>query len=198
MARYTQYKKLYRVSLYGDDDSLFSNTNSAYSTGGTITNAKRMVFNLNTVLNNERLSANARLVLESCNLPTVTGVNDYVLLRLNAGSTDITFDSHKFTSGNPHICTFRSSNQTIMNNDTTLYTLQVPNNFLSRNVIELELEVPNATSNIDFFTGTPLRNFYINFVIIDTVEEETTDNTLRPVVSKRYIRDGGKIDIPIT
>jgi hypothetical protein len=198
MSRYTQYKKLYRVSLFGDDDTLFSNSRSAYSTNGTTTNSKRMVFNLNTILNNERLSANARLVLESCNLPTITGVNDYVILRLITSSTDVTFDSHKFVSGNPIICTFKSSNQTIMNNDTTLYTLQVPNNFLCRNSIELELEVPNAASNIDFLTGGPLKNFYITFVIIDTIEEETEDNTLRPIVSKRYIKDGNKIALPIT
>jgi hypothetical protein len=85
-----------------------------------------------------------------------------------------------------------------MNNDTTLYTLQVPNNFLCRNSIELELEVPNAASNIDFLTGGPLKNFYITFVIIDTIEEETEDNTLRPIVSKRYIKDGNKIALPIT
>ena len=197
-SRYTQYKKLYRVSLFGDDDTLISNTDSAYSTTGTTTNSKRMVFNLNTVFNNVRLSSNARLVLESCNLPTISGVNDYVLLRLISSSTDVTFDSHKFLSGNPLICTFKSSNQSIMNNDTTLYSLQVPNNLLSRNIIEIELEVSNAASNIDFFTGSPLKNFYITFVIIDTIEEETEDNTLRPIVSKRYIKDGNKIALPIT
>jgi hypothetical protein len=198
-SRYTQYKKLYRVSLFGDDDTLASNTNSAYAAmGSTFTNGKRMIFNLNTVFNNVKLSSNARLVLESCNLPTITGVSDYVLLRLVAGTEDIAFDSHKFTMGNPLICTFKSSNQTIMNNDTTLYTLQVPNNFLSKNVIELEIEVPNATSNIDFLTGSPLKNFYLTFVIIDTVEEETEDNTLRPVVSKKYIRDANKAPMHIT
>ena len=200
MSRYTQYKKLYRVSLYGDDDKYLSDTNSIYaSAGSSFTNTKRMRFDLNTVFNNVRLSSNARLVLESCNLPAISGVSatNYVILRLITSSQDIIYDSHRHIMGNPIICTLKSSNQSITNTDANLYSMQVPINFLSNNFIEIEIEVPTASTSINFLTGS-LSTFYITFVIIDTIEEETEDNTLRPVVSKKYIRDGNKAAMHIT
>ena len=62
------------------------------------------------------------------------------------------------------------------------YSVNVSSNFLSTGYIEFELECPNASSNIDFITNNPLRNFYISLVIVDIDPELTKDLTLAPPI----------------
>ena len=71
--RYTKYKRLIKATLFGKDDILESKTDSKYKINGNFTNCKRCRFNLNGMLNDVLLSKNARLVLESSYLPTITG-----------------------------------------------------------------------------------------------------------------------------
>ena len=61
--RYTVHKIFVKISVFGDDDTWISNTNSVYRIDGTLTNCKRMRFNFNGSLNNVKLSKNARLML---------------------------------------------------------------------------------------------------------------------------------------
>jgi hypothetical protein len=70
----------------------------------------------------------------------------------------------------------------IYNASDLFYSVNISSNFLSTGFIELELECPNASANIDFITNTPLKNFYISLVIIDIDPELTKDLTLAPPV----------------
>ena len=48
--RYTKYKNFVKISLFGDDDTWISNSNSVYKTDSTLNNSKRMRFNFNGCL----------------------------------------------------------------------------------------------------------------------------------------------------
>ena len=143
-----------------------------------------MRFSLNNSLNDVKLSQNAKCVLESCHIPNITNMtSNSVLLRINASSEYKTFDTSKKLNGNPIILTTISqSNNLIYNASDTFYSVNVSSNFLSTGYIELELECPNASSDIDFITNTPLKNFYISVVIIDIDPELTKDLTLAPPI----------------
>ena len=94
-----------------------------------------------------------------------------------------TFDTTKQLNGNPIILsTIAIANNIIYNASDSFYSVNVASNFLSTGYIEFELECPNASSNIDFITNSPLRNFYITLVIIDIDPELTKDLTLAPPV----------------
>ena len=159
-------------------------TGASASISGIFTNSKRMRFSLNNSLNDVKLSQNAKCVLESCHIPNITNMtSNSVLLRINASSEYKTFDTSKKLNGNPIILTTISqSNNLIYNASDTFYSVNVSSNFLSTGYIELELECPNASSDIDFITNTPLKNFYISVVIIDIDPELTKDLTLAPPI----------------
>ena len=70
--RYTKYKNLIKVTLFGKNDIWLTNSDSLYKINGNFTNCKRCRFNLNGMLNDILLSKNARLVLESSYIPTIT------------------------------------------------------------------------------------------------------------------------------
>ena len=92
--KYTKYKTRVKLVLTADDDLFGSNTASTYkTTGSTYTNGKTIRFNLNGAFNDVTLSHNARCIMEACYVPTITGISNYILVRLG-----ITFElSFKFT-----------------------------------------------------------------------------------------------------
>ena len=163
-------------------------TGASASVSGIFTNSKRMRFSLNNSLNDVKLSQNAKCVLESCHIPNITNMTgNSVLLRINASSEYKTFDTSKKLNGNPIILSTivhpsAQSNNLIYNASDLFYSVNISSNFLSTGFIELELECPNASANIDFITNTPLKNFYISLVIIDIDPELTKDLTLAPPV----------------
>ena len=58
-------------------------TGASIAVNGIFTNSKRMRFALNNSLNDLKLSQNARCVVETCNIPSITNLaGRYVLLRL--------------------------------------------------------------------------------------------------------------------
>ena len=71
MNRNIKYKQVCRIGIFGDDD-IYTTTSSQYSSGGNFTNSKRMRFPLNNALNDLKLSQNARCVVETCNIPSIT------------------------------------------------------------------------------------------------------------------------------
>jgi len=72
--KYTKYKTRVRLCLTGDDDLFGSNSSSTYkTTGSSYTNGKTIRFNLNSAFNDIILSHNARCVMETCYVPTITG-----------------------------------------------------------------------------------------------------------------------------
>ena len=147
-----------------------------------------MRFSLHNSLNDVKLSQNAKCVLESCHIPNITNMTgNSVLLRINASSEYKTFDTSKKLNGNPIILTTivhpaAQSNNLIYNASDMFYSVNVSSNFLSTGYIEFELECPNASSNIDFITNSPLKNFYISLVIVDIDPELTKDLTLAPPI----------------
>ena len=93
---YTKYKKLIKVTLFGKDDILESKTDSQYKINGNFTNCKRCRYLLNGVLNDILLSKNARLVLESSYIPTISG--NYINVRIVTSTQDIVLDTLKYIS----------------------------------------------------------------------------------------------------
>jgi hypothetical protein len=67
------------------------------------------------------------------------------------------------------------------------YIINVPTNIFSQGYIDIELEVPSTTTNIDFLTGKPLRVFFINLIVIDEDPQVTKDLTLAsPIDNNNY------------
>ena len=186
MNRNIKYKQVCRLSLHGVDDLLKNSTSSQYSCNNNgITNSKLMRFTLNNSLNNVKLSQNAKCILESCHIPSITNmVINVVYLRLVASSETKTYDTTKGLNGNPIILsTFASSSSNnIYNNSDIFNCFHVSSNFLEKGFIEIELECISATTNINFFNGNPINHFFISLIIIDEDVELTKDLTLAPPI----------------
>jgi len=197
--RYTKYKKLYKVSLFGNNDDLKARTESQYRTpGSSFINGKTCRFNLNGAFNDVNLSKNARLILESAYFPTVTNIANYVNIRIVTSSEDIVFDTEKKTSGNPILVTFPGANQSIFNNSELFYNFNVPSTFLSKGYIDIEIESPVVTAAVTY-TGTVLTRLMLTFVIVDEDDEEIKDpNIAQTFEYKNYGRLGIPIRTPLT
>ena len=196
--QYTKYKNFVKISLFGDDDTWISNSNSVYKTDSTLNNSKRMRFNFNGSLNDVRLSNSARLILESMFIPTITNLSNYINVRVVTSTEDTNLDTGRFNTGNPILITTRA-NTMVYNNSELFCNINIPNSFLSKGYIDIELESPVVTTAVDFITSTPLKPFYLTFVIIDEDEEETKDpNIAQTVEYKNYGRLGMPIRTPLT
>ena len=196
--RYTKYKNFVKISLFGDDDTWISNSNSVYKTDSTLNNSKRMRFNFNGSLNDVRLSNSARLILESMFIPTITNLSNYINVRVVTSTDDTNLDTGRFNTGNPILITTRA-NTMVYNNSELFCNINIPNSFLSKGYIDIELESPVVTTAVDFITSTPLKPFYLTFVIIDEDEEDTKDPNIAPTVEyKNYGRLGMPIKTPLT
>ena len=196
--RYTVHKNFVKISVFGDDDTWMSNSNSVYRIDGTLNNCKRMRFNFNGSLNNVKLSKNARLILESLYIPTIVNLNNYINIRVVTSTEDINLDSGKFNTGNPILITTRA-NTMVYNNSELFCTINIPSTFLSQGYIEIELECPVVTSAVDFTSSSSLKPFYMTFVIVDQDEEESQDpNIAQTVEYKNYGRLGMPIRTPLT
>ena len=76
-------------------------------------------------------------------------------------------------------------------NFTTFFDLSI---YLQNGYIDVMIESPIVTSNIDFFTGNPLNKFFLSLIIIDEDDEPTNDSSLAPSVEyKNY----GSLGMPI-
>jgi hypothetical protein len=197
--RYTVHKNLYKVSLFGPNDDWKNKSDSQYRVpGSSFSNGKICRFNLNGAFNDVILSKNARLILESAYLPTITNVGGYVNIRIVTSSEDKVFDSAKKTSGNPLLVTFPGTNQSIFNNSELFYNFNVPSTFLSKGYIDVEIEAPVVTVAITY-VGTVLDRFMLTFVIVDEDDEEINDpNIAQTVEYKNYGRLGMPIRTPLT
>ena len=196
--RYTKYKNRVKLVLAGDDDLFVTNNGSVYATQGPYINGKTIRFNLNSSFNDIQLSNNARVIMEACYMPPITGINNYILVRIGASTNDKALDSKLFLKGKPVIAVFKGTDQTILNCSEFFYNLNVPSNFLQMGYIDVQVECPVVTSNIDFFNSFPLSKFFISLIIIDEDEEVSTDESLVPKVEyKNYGRLGMPIRTPL-
>ena len=92
--RYTKYKTRCKIVLTGDDDMYSNNQNSTYNTtGSTYRNGKTIRFNLNSAFNDVVLSHNARCIMEACYVPAITGITNYILVRLVTPTNDKALDT---------------------------------------------------------------------------------------------------------
>ena len=198
--KYTKYKTRCKLVLTGDDDMFGSNQNSTYNTmGSTYKNGKTIRLNLNSSFNDIVLSHNARCIMEACYIPAITGITNYIMVRLVTPTNDKALDTKNFNRGNPVIAVFKGTDQTILNCSEFFYNLNVPINFLQNGYIDVQVESPVVTANIDFFTGSPLNKFFLSLIIIDEDDEETQDETLAAKVEyKNYGRLGMPIRTPLT
>ena len=196
--RYTVHKNFVKISVFGDDDIWVTNPNSVYRVDTSLNNCKRMRFNFNGCLNSVKLSKNARLILESLFIPTITNLSNYINIRVVTSTEDTNLDTNKFNTGNPILITTRA-NTMVYNNSELFCNINVPSTFLSQGYIEIELESPIVTAAVDFTTSGSLRPFYMTFVIIDQDEEESQDpNIAQTVEYKNYGRLGMPIRTPLT
>ena len=196
--RYTVHKNLVKIAVFGDDDIWATNSNSVYRVDTSLNNCKRMRFNFNGCLNSVKLSKNARLILESLFIPTITNLSNYINIRVVTSTEDTNLDSGKLNTGNPILITTRA-NTMVYNNSEYFCNINVPSTFLSQGFIEIELESPIVTAAVDFTTSGSLRPFYMTFVIIDQDEEESQDpNIAQTVEYKNYGRLGMPIRTPLT
>ena len=162
------------------------------SISGAFTNAKRMRFTLNNALNDLKLSQNARCVVETCNIPSITNLaGKYVLLRLVTSTQDKACDTKKFLNGNPILLSMATQStvgatNVLYNASEFFYNINVPTNIFSQGYIDMELECPSATANIDFTTNKPLSTFFINLIVVDEDPELTKDLTLAPPIDYRH------------
>ena len=72
---------------------------------------------------------------------------------------DINVDTIKYNGGNPILFTTKA-NTMVTNVSELFYSINIPENFLSKGYIEIEIESPNVTTNVDNITSTPLRPFF--------------------------------------
>ena len=196
--RYTKYKKIYKVSLFGNNNEWKNKASAQYRLpGSSFTNGNTCRFNLNGAFNDVILSNNARCILESAYFPTVTNIGAYANIRIVTSSNDAVFDTVKQTSGNPLLLTCHSTNQSIFNNSELFYTFNVPSAFLSKGYIDVEIEAPVVTTNVTF-TGTALDRLVLTIIIVDEEEEEIKDpNIAQTVEYKNYGRLGMPIRTPL-
>ena len=78
-----------------------------YKINGNFTYCKRCRYSLNGVLNDILLSKNARLILESSYLPSISG--SYVNVRAVTSTQDTVIGTLKYISGNPVLFTSKSN-----------------------------------------------------------------------------------------
>ena len=193
--RYTKYKTRAKVVLTGDDDLFANNAGSVYkTTGSAYTNNKTIRFNLNGAFNDVKLSQNCRCIMEACYMPAITGITNYILVRLGTSTNDKALDTKTFIRGNPVIAVFKGTDQTILNCSEFFYNLNVPSNFLQNGFIDVQIESPVVTSNIDFFTSSPLNKFFISLIVIDEDDEETQDESLAAKVEYKIF---GRLGMPV-
>ena len=159
----------------------------------SVTNAKRLRYALNGNLNNIVLTKYARLVLETVHFPSNV-INSLIFLRAVTSTEDKQYDSSKGISGNPiilsHVVTAAS---TITNLSNEFYSISIPSNFLQKQFLEFELELPFAQSE-QVFTSSAFQNtFFIALKIIDIDPELSED---RPQIDMSNL-NSGKVPIRI-
>ena len=192
--RYTKYKTRVKLVLAGDDDLFVNNNGSMYKTTGPYINGKTIRFNLNSAFNDLQLSQNARCIMETCYVPTIPGINNYIVVRLGASTNDKALDSKLFLRGNPVIAVFKGTDTLISNCSEFFYNLNVPSNFLQLGYIDVQVESPVVTGNVDFITNFPLSKFFISLIIVDEDDEVTQDETLS---NKVEFKNYGRLGMPI-
>jgi hypothetical protein len=186
--KYTKYKEIIHISLFGYDDELRGMASSISLTSpisiafGGLSDTKRLRFRF-TPMNDVILSNYARIVIECANLPAmanvVTGAGSLqapFTIRTTSLTNYKSFDSQN-NGTNPLLIFYSNkSDDFFQNNDANiLFNYSVDKTFLQRGEVDLILQYPTDTT---LRQGTCFDTFAITFIIYDIDEELLlTENT---------------------
>ncbi len=139
----------------------------------------------------------AKVSILSC--PTISGRNNYILVRLGASTNDKALDSKLFFKCKPVIAVFKGTDQSILNCSEFFYNLNVLPNFLQCGYIDIQVESPIITGNADFLIGFPFSKYFISLITVHEDDETMQDETLAPSQEfKKYGCLGIPIRTPLT
>jgi len=226
--KFIKYKQVARITLYGFDDlyrdndsSIFTdvlkseyytnNLNAGVQVGN---NAKRMRFQIKG-LDNVKLSENARLCMESINVPMLyDGNNNFKSLGLNivrmsnlsslncfdsqgngqtdpvifTGQTQITQQKIGTISNNGSLLNFSPSPVFYNPYPEMLYNFPISSNFLNNRCIDLTITLQfTAGDFIDLTNDQEYFDlFHISFIVYDLDEEELLLTSTQDVDFKKF------------
>lgn len=186
--KYTKYKEIIHISLFGYDDELrgmpssFSTTSPISLALGSTSDTKTLRFRF-TPFNDVILSNFARIVIQCANLPAignVVGGGGILAAPFTIRTTSITnyksFDSQN--NGTNPLLIFHSSRSDdfFQNNDANvLFNFSVDKTFLQRGSLDLIIQYPNDQFLLQ---ANCFDTFAITFIIYDIDEELLlTENT---------------------
>jgi len=179
--KFYKYKQVQRLTFFGYDDILKTDTASFSKTSATSVNVpydtKRLRFDVNKIASIQ-LSQNARIVLESIYLPALFDEfgdrHAPVTVRMNNLSSN-SYDSENKGYNTTLIYTCQTTGETFTNTSNELfYNFSIDQNFFKNGYIDLQLTYPNVQLGNDYadFADNVLPKFYISFVVYDINEEE--------------------------
>jgi len=179
--KFYKYKQVQRLTFFGYDDILKTDTTSFSKTSATSVNVpydtKRLRFDVNKIASIQ-LSQNARIVLESIYLPALFDEfgdrHAPVTVRMNNLSSN-SYDSENKGYNTTLIYTCQTTGETFTNTSNELfYNFSIDQNFFKNGYIDLQLTYPNVQLGNDYadFIDNKLPKFYISFVVYDINEEE--------------------------
>jgi len=102
--------------------------------------------------------------------------NQIIFIRSITSTEDIQYDLSKGNTGNPIlICYVAGSSTSILNTSHDFLSINIPSNFLQKQFLEFELELPFTTSNVNFITSQFQNSFVMALKIIDVDPELSED-----------------------
>ena len=172
--KFYKYKQLQRCTFFGLDDlnlyEAFSCIKtSPQSAAGIVEDTKILKFNI-TRLFQKQLSQNAKIVIESIYLPTISTFatrGGPMTVRMNNINTNA-HDSQNKGFNSPLI--YHSEDTGFQFNNTNpelFYNFNISNNFFQNGTIEIQVTYPNIELD-----NTSLVRFNISFVVYDIDEQD--------------------------
>ena len=205
MSKYIKYKEIYKITLYGrNDDNRLANGGSttssirneriAVSTTPYITNiisqfsnSKIYRFNLNHSFKN--IAKNSKVILIYARIPGFLGSGFHRTIRLCGAEGTNCFDTERGLGDNPILCVIGEGGATdvnYFNTDPTLSGVEVPENFLSKGFIEVEISTIAVNGNL-IFPQAEVDDLCLSFIIYEPDEELTKDINLAPEVNLKSL-----------
>ena len=172
--KFYKYKQLQRCTFFGFDDLNLLDDRSVFKTSpesgaGIVDDTKLFRFNINRLFQ-KQLSQNAKIVIESIYLPTIstfTTRGGPITVRMNNINTNA-HDSQNKGFNSPLI--YHSEDTGFQFNNTNpelFYNFNISNNFFQNGTIEFQVTYPNI--EIDPIS---LVRFNISFVVYDIDEQD--------------------------
>lgn len=190
--KYYKRKQIARFTVFGKDDSKYTDNTSWELTSGTSL-VKKLSFNLNELPHTE-LSNNAMLVLESAFIKnrvfntTENLYNGEVKIRCDNLNNTNCWDSSGKRMKSVLLWSGSHTNNTLWSNPSPdiFYNFPVSRNFLQNTIINLELEIDTQLTAIQ---QTAFKDLALSFIVYDYDVEEV--NTMSEIDFKRMFAGRG-------